>query len=211
MKNLKKIFKSNLDASITCAFHDQTLLPYLRPLEYCNTCQLSFCYSCGNSHIDRFCDVEWGTEVFGLLEPPLNDKNEKFNLGNPYIFDLQKIKCPCGTLLLSENTSTICSACGTATCSSECHDKYMQKENKCLFIKNFVPNEKTATIQGLRLIKVTDFINALKNDLPVFSPTSLSNSKFLKALVSPYPFLFILQRGFRQYGQPHVIKYTLLL
>ena len=66
-----------------------------------------------------------------------------------------------------------------------------------------MPNEETARIQGLRLIKVTDLINAMKLQLPVFTRTSLSNSKFLKALVSPTPFSFILQRGFRQYGQPH--------
>ena len=199
-----KALKSTLPKSTTCAAHMEKILPNLRPLEYCNTCSTSFCYSCGNSHFDKYCNVEWGLEIFDNIEPAKNIKNERFNLGYPFMIDIQKLKCPCGCEFLSKETSTICAACGTATCSSECHDKYAQKENKCLFIKNFTPNEETAKIQGLRLIKVTDFLKAIKLNLQVYTRTSLVNSKFMKALVSPEPFTYILQRGFRQYGQPHV-------
>jgi hypothetical protein len=207
-KKLQNLFKANLPKSTTCAVHFESQLPHLRPLEYCHSCNISFCYSCGNKHFDKYCNVEWGLEVFTFLEPPRNEKNEKFNKGLPFGVDITKLKCPCGTPFLSKNTSAICSACGTATCSAECHEKYAQKEGKCLFINNFTPNSETATVQGLRLIKVTDFINAMKFNLPVLSPTSLSNSKFMKALTSPFPFYFILQRGFRQYGQPHVINFN---
>jgi hypothetical protein len=203
MKKLKNLFKSNLPKSTTCGAHFEHILPNLRPLEYCNTCSSSICYTCGNNHFDKYCNVEWGLEVFDSIEGAKNEKNEKFNLGYPYLIDTQTLKCPCGTHFLSKPTSTICAACGTATCSAECHDKYAQRENKCLFIKNFTPNEETAKIQGLRLIKVTDFLNAIKLKLPVYTRTSLCNSKFMKALVSPEPFSYILQRGFRQYGQPH--------
>jgi hypothetical protein len=204
MKKLKSFLKSSLPNWKTCAAHDESALPNLRPLEYCNTCSTSICYTCANSHLDRYCDVEWGLEIFSDLELAKNDINERFNTGYPFILNLDKLKCPCGTPFLSKMTSTICSACGTATCSAECHDKYAQKENKCLFIRNFTPNETTAGIQGLRLLKVTDFLHAMKINLPIFSRTSLANSKFMKALVSPEPLSVILQRGFRQYGQPHV-------
>src|SRR5690606_13530741 len=102
--------------------------------------------------------------------------NERFNLGYPFQVDLQKLKCPCGSEFMSKNTSAICSACGTATCSPECHDKYAQRDGKCLFIRNFTPNEQTAKIQGLRLIKVSDVIKAIKFELPAFTPASVSNS-----------------------------------
>lgn len=204
MKKLNNLLKSNLPNSTTCAAHMEEILPHLRPLEYCNTCSLSICYTCGNKHFDKYCNMEWGLDIFDNLELSKNDKNEKFNLGYPFTFDMQKLKCPCGSPFLSKMSSSICSACGTATCSPECHDKYAQRENKCLFIKNFTPNAETSKIQGLRLIRVTDLITAMKLKLPAFSRTSLSNSKFMKAMTSMEPFKFILQRGFRQYGQPHV-------
>lgn len=56
----------------------------------------------------------------------------------------------------------------------------------------------------MRNLKVSDYVKAMKLELPNYSPVSISNSKFMKALMSPYPFTLILQRGFRQYGQPNV-------
>jgi hypothetical protein len=57
-------------------------------------------------------------------------------------------------------------------------------------------------LQGLRNLKATDFIKAMKLDIPMYSPTTFLNSKFMKSLTFK-PFTAILQRGFRQYGQPH--------
>jgi hypothetical protein len=204
MKNLKNLIKSNLPKSTTCGYHNERKMPYLRPLEYCNTCSMSLCYSCSNNHMDKYCNIEWGLEIFSDLKLAQTEKNEKFNLGYPFNLNLNFLKCPCGTDFLSSPTSTICIACATATCSSECHDKYMQKDNKCLFIRNFVENEHTMLIQGLRLIKLTDIIRAIKLEAPPLTPTSLANSKFMRCLLSPFPLSVVLQRGFRQYGQPHV-------
>ncbi len=138
-------------------------------------------------------------------------KNERFNQGYPYLLDLKKLKCPCGTPFLSKETSTICSACGTATCSSECHNTYSQKDANCRFIRNFVINNQTSNIQvkckftkGLRNIRIKDLVYSMKNDFPAYSPASLSSHKFMKIVTGPSPFTFIVQRGFRQYGQPHV-------
>ncbi len=116
---------------------------------------------------------------------------------------MEKLYCPCGCGFLSKMTSTICTACGIATCSAECHDKYSQSIDNCTYHVNFVKNEHTHKLQGLRNIKVTDLINAMKLELPQYSPTNLTNSKFIKSMIYQ-PFVFVLQRGFRQYGQPHI-------
>jgi len=50
-----------------------------------------------------------------------------------------------------------------------------------------------------------DFINAMKHDFPPLTPTSIASPKFIRPMISFSPFKIILQRGFRQYGQPHVI------
>ena len=60
------------------------------------------------------------------MEAPRNDMNEKFNLGYRTLIDLTELKCPCGNRIAGIRTATFCSACGTATCSAECHDKYVQ-------------------------------------------------------------------------------------
>ena len=145
-------------------------------------------------------------DVFDELKSSKTGINERFNLGYPIILDLESLRCPCGNGFLDKSTSTICSACGSATCSDECHDKHIQANKSCLYIKNFNINEKTKNIQGLRNIKAMDVINSYKFGIPTFNPISISNSKFLKALMSPLPLSIILQRGFRQYGQPHVRK-----
>ena len=155
--------------------------------------------------------IKGGTEIFEDYPDPINEKNERFNQGFPYLIDLKKLNCPCGAPFLSKETSTICSACGTATCSSECHNIYAQKDSNCRFIRNFIVNEQTINIQvylifikGLRNIRLLDMLFTLKNDFPAYSPASMSSHKFLKIITGSSPFTFILQRGFRQYGQPHV-------
>ena len=85
--------------------------------------------------------------MFNNLEPVRNDKNDRFNMGYPFVTNLQTLKCPCGTDFLASEKSAFCSACATATCSSECHDKYMQKDKKCSFSSNFVDHRSTKHIQ----------------------------------------------------------------
>ena len=126
------------------------------------------------------------------------------------LLDLEKLDCPCGSPFLDKSTSTICAACGSATCSAECHENHIQSNHLCLFINNFNKNAETKNIQGLRNIKAIDIINAYKFDVPLYIPLSVSNSKFIKALMSPIPFSIILQRGFRQYGQPHVSEFIFI-
>jgi hypothetical protein len=108
------------------------------------------CYICANSHADDFHVIDWGFDIFNAMEPPRDEKNELFNLGYTSVVDLTKLKCPCGNNIPGNLTSAFCAACGTATCSAECHDRYVQSKGKCLFIRNFIDNNQTRSIQGLR-------------------------------------------------------------
>jgi len=45
----------------------------------------------------------------------------------------------------------------------------------------------------------------MKFDFPPLTPTSIASPKFIRPLVGFSPFSIILQRGFRQYGQPNVL------
>ena len=83
------------------------------------------CYMCANEHFDAFHRVDWGFDIFNKMEPPRNDLNEKFNSGYRTLMDFEDAKCPCGAKLVGKVQTTVCSACGTATCSAECHDKYV--------------------------------------------------------------------------------------
>ena len=80
---------------------------------------------CANDHIDNFHQVDWGFDIFNKMEAPRNELNEKFNAGYRTLIDFEDAKCPCGAKLVGKVSTTVCSACGTATCSAECHDKYV--------------------------------------------------------------------------------------
>jgi hypothetical protein len=79
---------------------------------------------CANDHADNFHTIDWGFDIFNDMEPPRDENNEKFNKGYRVTVDLLKLKCPCGNAIPGNKTSTICAACGTATCSAECHDRF---------------------------------------------------------------------------------------
>lgn len=176
--------------------------------EYCLSCELQFCYLCGNQHFDSLCQVEWGKDlVENNFKLSSNTKVIRFNSGYPFKINLIKLKCPCGNDFLTNETSAICSACGTATCSAECHKKYMEDTNECLFNHNFMEDYKTVNFHGLRLIQVKSILYAIENEFPPYTRNSESNSKFIKSLKGEEPFSIILLRGFRQYGQPHEETY----
>lgn len=160
------------------------------------------CYMCANDHASQNHTVDWGFDIFNLMEPPRNELNEKFNEGNLTTLDMAKLKCPCGNRIPGIKTSTICAACGTATCSAECHDKFVQSKEKCLFIRNFVTNEQTSKIQGLRTILWINHFAMVKDNHKEFTPFSRTSPTFMRAMLGPAKSTFYLQRGFRQYGQP---------
>jgi hypothetical protein len=130
----------------TCGVHDENKYPNVKALEMCMSCHIGMCYLCANEHADKFHTIDWGFDIFSHMEAPRNEVNEAFNSGHRATLDLTKLKCPCGNKIIGNKTSSFCAACGTATCSAECHDKYVQSQGKCLFIRNFIVNSKTQNI-----------------------------------------------------------------
>ena len=104
------------------------------------------CYMCSHEHGEAHHNLDWGFDVFNSMEAPRNEVNEKFNAGYRTLLDWDTVKCPCGTPLLGNSNASVCSACGTATCSAECHDYYIQSKGKCLFIRNFIERDAAAKI-----------------------------------------------------------------
>lgn len=252
-KRLLNLFKSNkiTNSFNLCDFHREN---QLKSNEYCNSCNLSFCYKCGNDHFDMHCNVSWGNDLV-LLPNAINyhnEKNMKFNLGYPFVIDLTNLKCPCGTEFLNNENSAICSACGIATCSPECHYKYAEEIEACGFNLNYAIDESQdnnniideenkknkisgilkkvfnflgssnesnsiensndnkynntnkKSINSLMSIKAKILIESIKNNFPPYTKNSDIPTKFIHSYTGPVPFTIILQRGFRQYGQPHL-------
>ena len=105
--------------------HDQKDFPNVKALESCNSCNHGMCYLCAIEHADNNHTIDWGFDIFNQMEAPRNEVNEIFNMGYRATVDLFKLKCPCGNTIPGIKTSTFCAAFGTATCSAECHDKFV--------------------------------------------------------------------------------------
>lgn len=114
--------------------------------------------------------IDWGYDIFKYMEPPHNENNELMNMGYRTTFDLEDMKCPCGTKIKNSRYSTMCAACGSWTCSAQCHDTYIQREGKCVFIRNFIKNSDTAHIQGLRHILGMNVFAMHKDGLKEHTP-----------------------------------------
>jgi hypothetical protein len=145
-KNPLPIIKSVAQNISNCQVHEEKEYPNVKALEFCVTCEAGMCYICTNDHIDMHHTIDWGFDIFNAMEAPRNEKNELFNAGYRSLLDWEEAKCPCGAPLVGKKTSAVCGACGTATCSAECHDVYVQSQNKCLFIRNFLQNDQTRHI-----------------------------------------------------------------
>ncbi|CAI2375970.1 unnamed protein product [Moneuplotes crassus] len=218
MKRLSNFFFKKLEATSldktsrvvskihTCTIHDQSagskILQNIKALEYCITCNIGMCYTCSNEHFDENHQVDWGYDIFKYLESPVNSDNEHFNEGCQTTFDLDDLKCPCGRKIKDSQFSTMCAACGSWTCSAQCHEDFIQSKGKCLFIRNFLENEETASIQGMRNIMYINIEAMHRDDLPQYMPCTRVSPKFMKAMLGPKKGTVTVQRGFRQYGQP---------
>lgn len=194
----------------SCFQHNIKKYPNVKANETCLTCNEDICYMCGDIHFNNKCNVQWGIDILTELKPITNDKTLKFNQGYPFILDLEELSCPCGTKILESEESTICSACGTATCSEKCHEEYAEKDKSCLFHTNYLPLESPneilqapyKKISGMRTIKILDILKSIEREIPKYNENSISNSKYIKTYAYE-GFKILIQRGFRQYGQPH--------
>lgn len=158
------------------------------------------CYMCSHLHSDNHHNVDWGFDVFVAMEPSRNELNDKFNSGYRTLLDWEEAKCPCGAKLVGNRDAAVCSACGTATCSPQCHDHFVQSKGKCLFIRNFIENAETSKIQGMRNIHWINGYTMMRDNHKEFTYCSRASPKFMIAMLGPKKNTMWLQRGFRQYG-----------
>ena len=145
-----------------------------------------------------------GYDIFEHLKDEDTQKADLFNQGYPAILDLGKLKCPCGKTFLSSPESTVCAACGSATCSAQCHDHYIQRLGKCGFAKNFDLKSADFGVQGLRGIRLENISKMQKQGVPAYSQCSPVSARFVFAALGPAKDTLYLQRGFRIYGSPCV-------
>jgi len=141
-----------------------------------------------------------GYDIFEHLKDEDTPKADLFNRGYPAILDLAKLKCPCGKEFLKGTASAICAACGTATCSPECHDKYCQSVHKCVFANNFTLTD----VQGLRSIRLENIAKMQDLGVKPYTQCSPQSAKFMFATTGPSKNTVYLQKGFRIYGSPLV-------
>ena len=131
MKLINKLFKkSNIKEVCTHGFGNHNLVR----TDYCSDCVESICYVCSSTHMDNSHHVK--SNVFLNMGNKFSEKQDWFNKGHIAKLDYQKIKCICGKLLIDHEHSAICAACGTATCSTACHDEL----NSCVFRDNVDDN-----------------------------------------------------------------------
>ncbi len=131
-------------------------------------------------------------------------KADLFNQGYPAILDLAKLKCPCGKPFLSSPEATVCAACGSATCSPQCHAEYIQGRGKCVFYHNFDMRVTDFNVQGLRGIRLENIAKMEKQNVARYSQCSPVSARFIFAALGPVKNTLYLQRGFRIYGSPCV-------
>ena len=182
--------------------HDQEKYPHIRSLEYCRHCQLGMCYMWSNTHFDMHHSIDWGYDIFKFIQPPENEITELFNSGYRTIFDIEKLKWPWGNSIKKSKYSTMWAVWGSWTCSSHCHDEFIQSKGKCVFIRNFVDWDETKHIQGMRHIMLLNILAMHKDGKKEHTPCARVSNKFMKATLGPHKNTVTIQRGFRQYGQP---------
>ena len=146
-----------------CHTHAE-LIPGILENEYCNTCNRSLCYVCGNDHVlHHACSVasllisqtirwfatraktscrfkKWRQTDFGKNASLSRPGESRGGLAcqNPVsLWCKMKSRISKGTHFLKSEQSAFCVACGNATCSAACHKKYFEHENLCTFSENF--------------------------------------------------------------------------
>ena len=175
-----------------CKYHDQRQFPDLVETDYCRSCDMKMCYMCAHPHFDHGCHVSH-TPHKG---PEINPSLKGFNWGALTLLSWKDLLCSCGKPWTDGHEPTICVACGSATCSADCHLK-LQEDHQCLFFTNFTAEEAVfEEVNGFRAILLHN-INVAKQGQRVTyaSPRFMSAFKHSESHIA-------LQRGFRQYGTP---------
>lgn len=101
----------------------------------------------------------------------------------------------------------MCAACGTWTCSQECHSQHMSELNNCTFHHNFARSLNAMVVrsnQSLRSVRLQVIRQLQKEKLAVGSPVCKTSRAFMFAMLGDTEDFVYVQRGYRQYGQMHV-------
>ncbi len=128
---------------------------------------------------------------------PTNSLLTSFNLGLRTTLKWPELSCAhCKRPWSSGSEPTICIACSNATCSSDCH-LALQDQKVCTFFTNFTPiTEVYESTNGFRAILYRSILAAeIGQRVTYASPRFMSAVKYDSEHV-------MIQRGFRQYGNP---------
>ncbi|CAD8119256.1 unnamed protein product [Paramecium sonneborni] len=192
-----------------CLQHDHQKFPNLLANEFCQSCEQSLCYMCGNDHIGHHHPVKVSHHCYPNMNLQNNENlSEKdnlnlttlraFNTGSLIQLDINKLQCICGKPA-DENTA-ICAACGSATCSQQCHQELVNQD-KCKFHHNFTEKAKLVSLRSILLKNAYFLFDKGYAQGTVFSRTS---QNFISAFLTSQRSSIYLQRGFRQYGNPEI-------
>ena len=177
-----------------CLYHDEKVFPDVLATEYCKECDMKLCYMCSNQHHHHGHHVNWAYPH----TPVTNELTKHFHRGCKVSLNCESLKCVCGKDWASGPQPTICIACGTATCSAECHMEHVQAPGHCLFYTNFTPTQTVfEDINGFRAILIQN-IRMVKPGMKV----TQASPRFMTAVKSSEKLTLTIQRGFRQYGNP---------
>lgn len=114
--------------------------------------------------------------------------------------DINKLKCNCGKD--ADAKTALCAACGSASCSTECHNI-----NPCTFSQNFSKD----TGFSFRSIVLGNAYKMFDKKFTVGTIFSRNSMHFITAYLSDKKNQFFIQRGHRQYGNPHVNELKIFL
>ncbi|KRX09541.1 hypothetical protein PPERSA_12284 [Pseudocohnilembus persalinus] len=187
-----------INKSGDCLLHNTAAFPDVKANHHCHTCNINMCYICSNKHFENNCDITWTNK--DLQVETLDNKNKLFNQGYLTKLTLEKLQCPCGSYIDQERPgSGMCVACGTATCSHECHQKYVEEEHQCTFNNNFSKEMKG---RGMRSLLFKNISIMKKKGYSDFTQITKTSPHFITGLLTEKLSEIYLLRGFRQYGNP---------
>ncbi len=96
----------------------------------------------------------------------------------------------------------ICSACANATCSERCHYHHVAVPGHCHFFTNFHPTLADSRPSSLPSISLKMWLKLVHKNAPPFTRIGTGSDQMLSAYITGREGPLLLQRGFRQYGNP---------
>jgi hypothetical protein len=171
------------------------------------------CFLCAEAHIeaqhtvilqnDALVNIPAPALELSNKEPTQVNKNalEVLNLlnqGSKIILRLNSLHCPCGRSFNDSPESALCCVCVSATCSDECHRRFVQERGLCRFALHQTPDEQRSYgCSGSRCITKVHIDKSITGAMLslVRGPRFLVCNKAINNCL-------LLGRGYSQFGQP---------